>query len=103
MDFTEANVVRSFGNSAISPNRISTMVKINRVTFDPKKKEHLESVKTFIETGNWGAVQFYCEFPFTDVPMTVLMKYTAHKLKADLTLRHKQLAVTTEKDKDESS
>lgn len=103
MNFTEVKTSFGAGAAAISPNRISTLSKINRVTFDPKKKEHLESVKAFIETGNWGAVQFYCEFPFTDVQMTVLMKYTAHKLKADLTLRHKQLDVTTEKDKDESS
>jgi hypothetical protein len=53
-----------------------------RAFFDAKKPEHLASLKRFIETGNWGTVQFYPEYPFTDVPMTVLMKFAGHHLKA---------------------
>lgn len=52
----------------------------NRQYFDPRNQEHIESLKSFIQTGNWGTVQFYCEFPFTDVPMTVLMKHAGHLL-----------------------
>lgn len=74
-------------SSSISPNIISTLSRVNRVTFDPSKKAHLESVKTFMETGNWGDIQFFCEYPYTDVPMTVLTKFTAFKLKADMSLR----------------
>jgi hypothetical protein len=46
----------------------------NRVFFDPSRESHLESFRTFLHTGNWGELQFYCEHPYTDVPMTVLMK-----------------------------
>ena len=54
----------------------------NRTTFDPHNGEHLESLRQFIKTGNWGSVMFHCEFPFTDVPTTVLMKYTGAMLGA---------------------
>jgi hypothetical protein len=57
---------------------LSTVLRkasVNRTSFDPSKDSHLESFRTFLRTGNWGDVQFYCEAPFTDVPMTVLMKY----------------------------
>lgn len=50
---------------------------INRQVFDPQNPEHLQSLDQFIRTGNWGTIQFYCEHPFTDVPMTVLMKFAA--------------------------
>ena len=52
---------------------------VNRVSFDPQNEVHLESLQVFLRTGNWGAVQFYCEQPFTDVPMTVLMKYAMYQ------------------------
>ena len=94
MNFTEVKTSFGAGAAAISPNRISTLSKINRVNFDPRKKAHLDSVKKFLETGNWGDVQFYCEYPYTDVPMTVLTKFTAHKLGADLSLRHSLIAIT---------
>ncbi len=55
---------------------------VNRATFDPTNKQHLASLKAFIATGNWGDVQFYCEFPFSDVPMTVLMKFAGYHLGA---------------------
>ena len=55
---------------------------VTRATFDPTNQEHLASLKSFIATGNWGAVQFYCEFPFTDVPMTALMKFAGFHLGA---------------------
>jgi hypothetical protein len=54
----------------------------NRVTFDPTNGIHLESLRSFIATGNWGSTMFHCEFPFTDVPTTVMMKFTGHMLGA---------------------
>lgn len=55
---------------------------INRQNFDPTNEQHLASLKLFIQTGNWGDVQFFCEFPFSDVPMTVLMKFAGMHLNA---------------------
>jgi hypothetical protein len=53
---------------------------VKRMAFDPTDPAHCASLACFIQTGNWGDVQFYCEHPFTDVPMTVLMKYAGHQL-----------------------
>lgn len=50
-----------------------------RALFDPANEQHLESFKTFLATGNWGSIQFLCEAPYTDVPMTVLMKFAMYK------------------------
>ena len=63
---------------------LSTVLRrasVNRAFFDPTNKKHLESFDTFLKTGNWGSVQFFCEQPYTDVPMTVLMKFAMHKQK----------------------
>ncbi|WP_407305382.1 hypothetical protein [Acinetobacter sp.] len=51
-----------------------------RTFFDPQNLVHCESLKNFLENGAWGAVQFYPEFPYTDVPTTVLSKFAAHAL-----------------------
>ncbi len=51
-----------------------------RTIFDPTNFEHRESLRVFNETGNWGAVQFHIEFPYTDVPMTVLRKFSKYAL-----------------------
>lgn len=56
---------------------------LSRAFFNPKNKAHRDSLKKFIETGNWGDVQFYPEFPYIDVPMTVLMKLAQHELNAE--------------------
>ena len=47
-----------------------------REYFDPSNQAHLDSMDVFLRTGNWGAVQFYPELPFIEVPATVLAKYT---------------------------
>jgi hypothetical protein len=52
---------------------------VNRVLFDPSLETHLDSMRAFLRTGNWGDVQFYCETPYTDVPMTVLMKFAMYQ------------------------
>ena len=51
-----------------------------RTLFDPENQEHRDSLKHFIVTGNWGPVQFYTEHPYTDVPMTTLMKLAGYYL-----------------------
>lgn len=51
---------------------------IHREHFDPTKEAHIKSMKYFIQTGNWGAVQFLPELPYIEVPMTVLMKFAEH-------------------------
>lgn len=72
----------------------------NRTTFDPNNSDHVDSLRTFIQTGNWGKVMFHCEFPFTDVPTTVLMKFAGSRLGAhretveDRILRRKPNAET---------
>ncbi len=69
-------------NDFLSKSTILRRASVNRQHFDPTDPEHLESLKTFIETGNWGKVQFFCEYPFTDVPMTVLVKFAGRALDA---------------------
>jgi hypothetical protein len=53
---------------------------VRREIFDPANPLHLESFKIFLATGNWGAVQFQPEAPYTEVPMTVVMKYAQYTL-----------------------
>ncbi len=55
---------------------------VRREFFDPTNQLHLDSLAHFIRTGNWGQVQFFCEYPFSDVPMTVLMKFAGNSLDA---------------------
>lgn len=54
---------------------------VNREVFDPKNKEHIKSFKCFVDTGNWGDIQFFEEAPFTTVPDTVTHKYLKMSLK----------------------
>lgn len=54
-------------------------MRIKREFFDPTNKEHLASLKHYMETGNW-LQQFYPEAPFTDVPMTVFRKFAGMHL-----------------------
>lgn len=54
---------------------------LTRQFFDPKNAAHLESLKSFISTGNWGKTQFHAELPFVEVPACVLHKYAQHMLK----------------------
>lgn len=55
--------------------------QVRRESFDPTNAEHLKSLRKFLETGSWGEVQFFCEPPYTDVPMSVLAKFALHNLK----------------------
>lgn len=65
----------TFDSDFLNHSTALRLTRMHRQHFDPKNPAHLESLKTFVETGNWGEVQFYCERPYTDVPMTVLMKF----------------------------
>ena len=56
--------------SAVS-SRILSSTGISRVKFDPANQEHLLSVKSFLETGRWGDVNFLVSQPFTNVPSMV--------------------------------
>lgn len=58
--------------------RKSTLVK--REDFDPTNIDHLKSLRCYVETGNWGDVQFYIELPYTTVPETVMRKMVSHTL-----------------------
>ena len=59
-----------------SSSRVLREPTIRRETFEPKNKEHRASLKKFIETGNWGDVQFFAEHPCVTVPETVLRKFS---------------------------
>lgn len=52
---------------------------VERQYFDPTNPKHLESLDTFLKTGNWGEVQFYAELPFVEVPITVLTKFAMYE------------------------
>jgi hypothetical protein len=51
---------------------------ISREFFDPTNSAHIESAAKFLETGQWGQVQFFVEQPYTNVQDTVLRKLSAH-------------------------
>ena len=61
-------------------SKILTGNHVRRENFDPKNKEHIESFKKYMSTGNWGKVQFYVESNYVTVPETVLSKYCKHHL-----------------------
>lgn len=56
-------------------SRVLSEPGVRRENFDPKNKEHRASLKKFLETGNWGDIQFYTEYPYVTVPETVLRKF----------------------------
>ncbi len=57
-------------------SRVLNKPIVRRESFDPKNKEHRSSLKKFIETGNWGDVQFFAEYPYITVPETVFRKFS---------------------------
>jgi len=61
-------------------SQILRAAMVRREEFDPKNKEHLKSYQKFLKSGNWGDVQFYCEFPYVTVPETVSRKFANHSL-----------------------
>ena len=61
-------------------SRILKSAQVRREEFNPKNKEHLKSYQKFLKTGNWGDVQFHCEFPYVTVPETVSRKFANYTL-----------------------
>ena len=64
----------SLPSDTLSQSGILRNARIERAEFNPTKKEHLESLREFLDTGNWGKIQFYPEAPYLNVPETVLRK-----------------------------
>jgi hypothetical protein len=62
-----------------APTRLQSHIlrenMVRREIFDPANLEHQRSLRTFIQTGNWGTVQFFAEQPYVTVPETVMRKY----------------------------
>lgn len=52
----------------------------HRVFFNPENQQHVDSLQHYLRTGNWGRFQFFCEAPFTNVPMTVLSIFAQYEL-----------------------
>jgi hypothetical protein len=59
---------------------------VRREVFDPNNHEHLKSYKQFLETGNWGKIQFYTEHPSQTVPATVERKFALCYINATLAI-----------------
>ena len=53
---------------------------VPRQDFDPENETHRESLSNFLNTGNWGKVQFFAEPPYVSVPETVLRKMASYAL-----------------------
>lgn len=64
----------------LSSSVVLSGIAHSREFFDPANPVHLASLKSFVNTGNWGEVQFYPELPYTNVPMTVFTKFAKHAL-----------------------
>ena len=56
-------------------SRVLSEHQVRRESFDSNNKEHRASLKKFLETGNWGDVQFFTEYPYVTVPETVFRKF----------------------------
>jgi hypothetical protein len=54
--------------------------RIPRTEFDPANPEHRESLRQFMETNNWGTIQFFAEEPYTTVPDTVMNRFIKYAL-----------------------
>lgn len=53
---------------------------VQREMFDASNPLHVESLESYLRTGNWGEVQFWSELPYHDAPSTVLAKFARHTL-----------------------
>jgi hypothetical protein len=62
------------GNDYLGGSNVLRKARIPREYFDPQNSKHMESLDAFLETGNWGKIQFYAEAPYVTVPETVLRK-----------------------------
>jgi hypothetical protein len=68
-------------NDALGGSRALRNAKISREEFNPTDGTHLASLRKFLDTGNWGNIQFYPEAPYVTIPETVLRKMAEFGLK----------------------
>jgi hypothetical protein len=61
-------------NDVLGGSRTLRNAKIIREEFNPANDEHLSSLRIFLDTGNWGRIQFYPQAPYVTIPETVLRK-----------------------------
>lgn len=74
-------------NDAVS-SRVLRGSQVRREPFNPTDREHLTSLQHYLETGNWGDVQFFAEYPQVSVPETVLRKFAKAAIEADFARTH---------------
>lgn len=77
MPYFTNNTVDKIHYGVLSPN------VIKREIFDPSLEEHTKSLKKYMETGRWGDVQFYSEYPYATVRDTVLTKFAVFNLQCN--------------------
>ena len=54
---------------------MSLLVERNGITFDSNNYNHINTYKTFLETGKWsGGCPFKLEWPFFDIPSMIQQK-----------------------------
>src|SRR5438046_1823824 len=59
-----------------------------REMFDPTNTNHLYSYKRFLDTNNWGDIQFHVEYPYETVIETVTRRFAQHVLEQTLDNPH---------------
>lgn len=62
------------GTDSLGGSNVLREACIPREYFDPQNSKHMKSLQCFLNTGNWGTVQFFVEAPYVTVPETVLRK-----------------------------
>lgn len=62
------------GTDSLGGSNVLREARIPREYFDTQNSKHMKSLKCFLDTGNWGSIQFFVEAPYVTVPETVLRK-----------------------------
>ena len=69
--------MKEVNTDVLANSLILDRAKVRREQFNPKSRVHRASLKNFLNTGNWGEIQFYPEAPYVSVPETVLRKMSS--------------------------
>ena len=81
MAITEPNLMCNINeNEHYMSNVLFRKPPVRRELFDPENLEHLRSYESFLKTGRWGEVHFFCEHPHVTVPETVSRKFALHEI-----------------------
>lgn len=64
-------------------SQVLRKAQIRREDFDPENIEHRASLKVYLDTGKWGDVQFYAQYPYLSVPEMVFRRMLTHSLKSE--------------------